>query len=211
VPTEAREIETPSGLARITFARAARAHAELFLGHGAGGGIDAPDLVAIAELLPREGVDVGLVEQPYRVAKKRIASDKGALDAAFVAVVRAARSGAPLFVGGRSAGARVACRTAETVGARGVVALAFPIAPPKKPGPSRLPELARAGVPTLVVQGTRDEFGGPDALPEGPTIVPILGGDHSFRVLRSSGRAQSDVYAEVAAAVRAFVQRLSAT
>lgn len=208
-----REVETPAGTARVTWTGVgAPARAALFLGHGAGGGIDAPDLVEIARELGAAGVHVALVEQPYRVAGKKLASDKAKLDAAFVAVVEAERpKDLPVFVGGRSAGARVACRTASALGARGVVALAFPLVPPKGASPSRRPELVATGAPTLVVQGTRDPFGGPSdltsgaALPPSIRISPVDAADHSFRVLRASGRPQRVVYAEVAATVRDFV------
>lgn len=204
--TETREVPTRSGTARVTWVRSRSPRASLFLGHGAGGGIDAIDLVAVAAALSGADVSVALVEQPYRVAGKAIASDKSKLDDAFVDVVTAERPPAlPLFVGGRSAGARVACRTAAKLGAAGVVALAFPLLPPKSTGPSRLPELEGAGVPALVVQGTRDPFGGPSSFPSVTRLFVVEGGDHSFKVLKKSGRDQRSVLDELAAGVRDFV------
>ena len=157
----------------------------LVLGHGAGGGIEARDLVALAAALPERGVTVLRVEQPWRVAGRRVAGPPATLDRAWVAVLAALDIGGPLVVGGRSAGARVACRTAVEVGAIGCLALAFPLHPPGRPEKSRLDELDGAGVPTLVLQGERDAFGGPDAFPRtrgSYDMVALPGADHSFRV-----------------------------
>ncbi|MDI6097898.1 alpha/beta hydrolase [Actinoplanes sp. NEAU-A12] len=135
----------------------------LVLGHGAGGGVDAPDLVAVRDAAVAAGVRVALVTQPYRVAGRRAPAPAGHLDEAWTAVVGALRvPGTPLIVGGRSSGARVACRTAATLGAAGVLALAFPLHPPGKPEKSRAAELP-ATVPTLVINGDRDPFGVPGA------------------------------------------------
>jgi len=171
------DVPTARGPARLTWHGAppsarARPAGLLLLGHGAGGGISAPDLMVVANLGGQAGYAVGLVEQPYRVAGRRAPAPAAHLDDAFTAVATAARKAAglagkygdltPLIVGGRSSGARVACRTALTVGARGVLALAFPLQPPRPPGkdrPNRLPELLAAGAPILVVQGERDPFG----------------------------------------------------
>jgi predicted alpha/beta-hydrolase family hydrolase len=190
------EIETPHGLARAHLQRAGAPRAALVLGHGAGGGVGARDLVAAAEVAGEEGLDVVLVEQPYRVAGRRSAAPARQLDAAWTAVIAALRTqelaGLPLFVGGRSSGARVACRTAEETRAAGVVCLAFPLEPPK--GLTRLPELEAVTVPVLVVQGIRDRFGMPPPAP-GRTVVEVES-DHSLR---------TDVQA-VAAAVRAWLR-----
>ncbi|GAA3457853.1 alpha/beta hydrolase family protein [Dactylosporangium matsuzakiense] len=135
----------------------------LMLGHGAGGDVDAPDLQAVrAAVLPR-GVAVALVTQPYRVAGRRAPAPAAQLDAAWLAVVARLRKNlalTALVVGGRSSGARVACRTAVAAGADRVLALAFPLHPPGKPDRSRADELL-TGVPTLVVNGDRDAFGVP--------------------------------------------------
>ena len=181
------EVESPSGRARVYLHPAERPRAGLVLGHGAGGGVEAPDLVAVREVALAEGVSVGLVEQPYRVAGRRSPAAAGQLDAAWLAVVSRLRKrelrGLPLLVGGRSLGARVACRTAGLTDAVAVVCLAFPLRPPRRSGstprPSRLAELDRVAVPTLVVQGTRDQFGIPPA--NGQRTVVEVPGDHSLR------------------------------
>jgi predicted alpha/beta-hydrolase family hydrolase len=175
------EIDTPHGPARAHLHAAAEPRAALILGHGAGGGVTARDLAAVTEAARGEGFSVALVEQPYRVAGRRSPAPAHQLDAAWRAVVDALRvsdlNGLPLLVGGRSSGARVACRTAGDTGAVGVVCLAFPLQPPK--GASRLPELAAVTVPTLVVQGMRDRFGMPPPSP-GRTVAQVSG-DHALR------------------------------
>jgi uncharacterized protein len=160
----------------------------LVLGHGAGGGVTARDLVAVTEAARADGISVALVEQPYRVAGRRSPAPAPRLDAAWTAVVgdliaRELR-GLPLVVGGRSSGARVACRTAEATGAVGVICLAFPLQPPPRrsatrPAPSRLSELERVRVPVLIVQGESDPFGVPPAA-AGRTVA-LVPGDHSLR------------------------------
>jgi uncharacterized protein len=162
-----------------------RPRATLVLGHGAGGGVQAPDLAVLAERLPGRGIAVVRVEQPWRVAGRRVAGPPPTLDRAWTAVLTELGLPGPVVVGGRSAGARVACRTATAVGALGCVALAFPLRPPGRPDRSRLPELASAGVPALVVQGERDAFGSPADFPADPTrytVHAVAGADHSFRV-----------------------------
>jgi predicted alpha/beta-hydrolase family hydrolase len=176
-----REIETPSGPARAHLTPAG-SRGLLVLGHGAGGGVDAPDLLAVTAAMHAAGWTIARVEQPYRVKGHRAPEAAPRLDAAWIAVVRAltARRRGPLVVGGRSSGARVACRTAATVGASGVIALAFPLHPPGKPEKSRVDELVAVTVPTLVVQGERDAFGTAAELPAGPTVAAVKG-DHSLR------------------------------
>ncbi|WP_129840457.1 alpha/beta family hydrolase [Streptomyces sp. RFCAC02] len=187
---ERRTVATPVGDARITWHTADRPRAVLALGHGAGGGIEARDLVALAGALPARGVTVALVEQPWRVAGRRLAPAPRTLDTAWTALwpalARWAGAGVPVVAGGRSAGARVACRTAREVGAHAVVALAFPLHPPGRPERSRAAELTDAGVPTLVVQGSRDPFGRPAEFPDGTDLVEVPGGDHGFAVPRSA-------------------------
>jgi predicted alpha/beta-hydrolase family hydrolase len=161
--------------------------AALVLGHGAAGGVRSPDLVTATEVGRSEGFSVALVEQPYRVAGRRSPPRAPQLDVDWTAVIEHLRadelSELPLVSGGRSMGARVACRTAAATGAVGVLCLAFPLQPParsgKAPAPARLPELDDVSVPTLVVQGDRDRFGMP---PVGPqrTVVEVPG-DHSLR------------------------------
>ena len=181
------EVESPSGPARVHLHAADEPRAWLLLGHGAGGGVEAPDLVAAREAALQERVSVGMVEQPYRVKGRRSPAPAGQLDAAWVAVVSGLRERElgelPLLVGGRSLGARVACRTVTTADAVAVVCLAFPLQPPRRagkaPAPSRLAELDAVVVPTLVVQGTRDPFGIPPAGAE--RIVVEVQGDHGLK------------------------------
>ena len=198
------ELESPAGPARVYLHAADRQRAWLLLGHGAGGGVEAPDLVAVRGVALAEGVGVGLVEQPYRVAGRRSPAPAARLDAAWVAVVSRVRErelrGLPLLVGGRSSGARVACRTAAITDAVAVVCLAFPLQPPRRsgaaPAPSRLPELDAVEVPTLVVQGTRDPFGMPPAGDR--RVVVEVPSDHSLK---------ADLPA-VAAAVQSWLSEL---
>ena len=181
------EIDTPSGTAKAHLDRGDEPRVALVLGHGAGGGVQAKDLAEVARVAHSLGITVALVEQPYRVAGRRSPAPAHQLDAAWTAVidnlVATELRGLRLVVGGRSSGARVACRTAEAVGAVGVLCLAFPLQPPRRsgatPAQSRLPELDAVSVPTLVVQGTRDPFGMPPAT-ERRTVVQVAG-DHSLR------------------------------
>ncbi|MBU5424612.1 hypothetical protein KQI48_18225 [Cellulomonas hominis] len=183
-PARVVEIATPQGAARAHVrAPAAPAPGALVLGHGAGGGVDAPDLRAVTAAALGLGLAVALVEQPYRVAGRRVGPRGPALDEAWTAVVahlRADGLDVPLVTGGRSAGARTACRTALATGAAGVLCLAFPTRPPGRPdAPDRLPELDAAGVPVLVVQGTTDPYGTPPEAP-GRTVVRVAG-DHGLK------------------------------
>jgi uncharacterized protein len=198
------ELETPHGPARVHLKPVDSPVAALVLGHGAGGGVEAPDLGAATKAALQAQLSVALVEQPYRVAGRRSPAPAHQLDTAWIAVVSQLREGAlsglPLVTGGRSAGARVACRTAAEVGAVAVLCLAFPVHPPGRgddPAKSRLSELDAVTVPTLVVQGESDPFGMP---PDGPnrTVVRVPG-NHS---LRSK--------AAVAAAVSSWLEKLEA-
>jgi predicted alpha/beta-hydrolase family hydrolase len=179
------DVDTPHGLAKAHMHAADKPRGSLVLGHGAGGGIAAPDLVAATDAALAEGIGVVLVEQPYRVAGRRSPAPARQLDVAWTAVVEhlvaGELRGLPLVVGGRSLGARVACRTAEATGAVGVLCLAFPLRPPRRSGdaPSRLPELEAVAVPTLVVQGARDPFGIPP--PGALRSVVEVPGDHGLR------------------------------
>ncbi|MEH0935581.1 alpha/beta hydrolase family protein [Micromonospora psammae] len=177
------EIDTPRGPARVdTDLPAGPPTALLVLGHGAGGDVDAPDLLAVRDAVLGSGVAVARVTQPYRVAGRRAPAPAGHLDEAWtavLAVLRARHLELPLLVGGRSSGARVACRTAAAVGAVGVVALAFPLHPPGRPERSRAEEL-RTGLPTLVVNGDRDPFGVP-AAGSGVRVVVRPGERHDLR------------------------------
>ncbi len=178
------EVDTPHGPAKVHLHASDEPRAALILGHGAAGGVDSRDLVAVTNAALSQQVSVALVEQPYRVAGRRSPAPVRQLDAAWIAVVDHLRDGKlrglPLVAGGRSSGARVACRTAEETGAVGVLCLAFPLQPPSRAGaaarPSRLAELDDVRVPTLVVQGLRDRFGMPPVAP-GRTVVQVAG-DH---------------------------------
>jgi len=188
-----RLLHTPRGDARIVVRRARRPIADLVLTHGAGGGIDAADLVRIAEVLPAQGISVVLVEMPWRVQGKKVAPRPALIDEAYRAVLAGLRPRAPFVIGGRSAGARSACRIGAEVGAAGVLALAFPLHPPGKPEKSRLDELLGAAVPALVIQGERDPFGRPEEFPEGVELAVVPAGDHGLKVpLRRSEAAPVD-------------------
>jgi len=178
------EVQTPHGTARAHLHEVEAPRALLLLGHGAGGGVTAPDLVTATQAAEESGVSVALIEQPYRVAGRRTPAPARQLDAAWLAVVEELRGEAPLLVGGRSAGARVACRTAEETGAAGVLCLAFPLHPPGRPEKSRLAELEALDVPVLVVQGERDPFGMPPAAP-GRTVA-VVAGDHGLKADRGA-------------------------
>jgi predicted alpha/beta-hydrolase family hydrolase len=180
-------VETPHGQAKVYLHLAERPRGALVLGHGAGGGVSAPDLVAATNAAQAEQFTVALVEQPYRVAGRRSPAPAHQLDTAWTAVVDHLRAGElrdlSLVTGGRSSGARVACRTADATGSVGVLCLAFPLQPPRRagnaPAPSRLPELDAVSVPLLVVQGASDQFGMPTP---GPTRTVVqVPGNHSLR------------------------------
>lgn len=191
MPVE-RTVATPRGDARLVVRRAKRPVAGLVLTHGAGGGIDAPDLLRLARTLPQRGVSVTLVEMPWRVAGKRLAPPPPVIDACYTAVLDDLRGRVPLVLGGRSAGARSACRLARDAGASAVLALSFPLHPPGRPERSRLPELQGARVRTLVVQGERDPFGTPAEFPVAVDLVVVPDGDHSLRVRRSAPLTQAE-------------------
>lgn len=201
------ELDTPHGPANVYLHPADEPIAALVLGHGAAGGVTSGDLVAATDVAQSVGVSVALVEQPYRVAGRRSPAPPRQLDVAWTAVVEHLRAdelrGLPLVVGGRSMGARVACRTAAATGAAGVLCLAFPLRPPRRSGkaaaPSRLPELDDVTVAVLVVQGAGDPFGIPPAA-AGRTVVQVPG-NHSLR---------TDLEA-VADAVRGWLSTLAAS
>jgi len=178
------KLDTPHGPAHVHLHPVPRPRAALVLGHGAGGGVGAPDLVAATEAAQAQEVSVALVEQPYRVAGRRSPAPAHQLDAAWIAVVAQLRegdlAGLRVIAGGRSAGARVACRTAVQTGAAAVLCLAFPVHPPGRPEKSRLDELDAVTVPVLVVQGDKDPFGMPPAGGANRTVVAVSG-NHSLR------------------------------
>ncbi|WP_041821372.1 alpha/beta hydrolase family protein [Streptomyces davaonensis] len=197
-------ISTDAGDARITWHPAAgKARLVLAVSHGAGGGIEARDLKALAQVLPDHGVTVALVEQPWRVAGKKVAPAPKTLDVGWRGVWPAlTEPGLPVISGGRSAGARVACRTATELGARAVLALSFPLHPPGRPEKSRAQELLGAGVPTLVVQGGNDPFGKPEEFPDGSyELVEVPHGDHGFAVPKRADITQEQASDLITAAV----------
>lgn len=203
-PDRTEEVDTPAGPARVSWYEAGRPRSVLALGHGAGGGIQAPDLVALAATLPADGVVVALVEQPWRVAGRKIAPAPATLDTGWTALWPAlAAPGLPVVAGGRSAGARVACRTAERLAAAAVLALAFPLHPPGRPASSRAAELtAAAGVlPLLTVQGGHDPFGRPAEFPPGHEPVEVPYADHGFGVPKRAGITQEEALAVLTGAV----------
>ncbi len=177
------DIDTPHGPARAHLNKIRGARGAVVLGHGAGGGVGSRDLTAAAEAAAAEKFSVALVEQPYRVAGRRSPAPARQLDAAWTAVIAHLRAGplkrVPVVTGGRSSGARVACRTAAATEAVGVLCLAFPLHPPGRPEVTRQDELDAVPVPVLVVQGASDPFGIPE--PAGNRTVVTVAGNHSLR------------------------------
>jgi predicted alpha/beta-hydrolase family hydrolase len=214
------DVPTSVGLGRLTVSAADNATAVLWLGHGAGGGIEAADLAVLADRLPSLGVTVVRYEQPWRLAGKKVAARPATLDIAWRETaphVLELAAGLPLIMGGRSAGARVACRTASEVGAVGVVCLAFPLHPPGSPDKSRLQELFEPEVPVLVLQGTRDPFGSAETVAAevssypglsshaGVRVVPVPGADHGMRVAKAAAVTPADVRDLLTATVAGFI------
>ncbi|MEP7020804.1 MAG: alpha/beta family hydrolase [Pseudonocardiales bacterium] len=180
------DVQTPGGPAWVDLERPkGKPAAVIAIGHGAGGGVQTPDVLAVRDSALAAGFAVARITQPYRVAGRRSPAPAPRLDEAWLAAISAVRAqrgllAVPLIAAGRSSGARVACRTATDSGAIAVVALAFPVHPPGRPEKSRLDELALPTVPVLVVQGDRDAFGMPPQLP-GVTLVVAEGADHSLK------------------------------
>jgi predicted alpha/beta-hydrolase family hydrolase len=180
------EVQTPTGLAWIDLDRpSGKPVALLAIGHGAGGGVDARDILAVRDAALTARVAVARITQPYRVAGRRSPAPAPRLDEAWLAAVAALRGqrglrSPPLVAAGRSSGARVACRTATASGAAAVVALAFPVHPPGKPEKTRLDELDAVEVPVLVVQGESDPFGMPEPRPP-LREVAVIAGDHGLK------------------------------
>jgi uncharacterized protein len=202
-----RLVSTSQGDARLVVRRAKRPIATLVLTHGAGGGIDAPDLVRLARTLPQLEISVTLVEMPWRVKGKKLAPRPEVIDETFLAVMNSMRMRSPLIIGGRSAGARSACRIARSVGAKGVLALSFPLHPPGRPESSRLTELLGARVPSLVIQGENDPFGTPEEFPEHVDLAVVPAADHSLRVPKSGAIGQDDALAVVLEATLEWIVR----
>ncbi|MET4638171.1 alpha/beta family hydrolase [Mycetocola sp. 2940] len=211
------DVPTSLGPGRLTVSTAADPRALVWLGHGAGGGIGAVDLAALAARLPALGISVVRYEQPWRVAGKKVAPRPATLDIAWretAPAITELAAGLPLLVGGRSAGARVACRTANDLGAAAVVCLAFPLHPPGRPAVSRLEELVQPAVPVLVLQGDRDTFGTASDITSDAVghrnirVVEVPGADHGMKVLKSSAMTASDVATLVTASVGQFVDEV---
>lgn len=208
------DIVTAQGPARWTVDAATSPRLALLLGHGAGGGIGTVDLTALAGALPGQGITVARFEQPWRVAGKKVAPAPASLDLAWregVAALVPRLDGVPLALGGRSAGARVACRTAADLGARAVLALAFPLHAPGRPEKSRVSELTSAGVPTMVVQGDRDPFGSASevfeaiALSAGIWVTTVTGAGHDLSLAKRADPSTDAVWRGLAGDVAAFL------
>ncbi|WP_169984384.1 MULTISPECIES: alpha/beta family hydrolase [unclassified Microbispora] len=177
------EIETPHGRALAEVDEASDPRLLLVLTHGSGGGVDAPDLLAVRDAVLAAGGTVVRVIQPFRLRGARAPGSAVKQDEAWLSIAAAIRErhpGLPFVQGGRSNGARVACRTARAAGAEAVVALAFPLHPPGKPERSRADELRQAGTPVLVVNGDRDPFGVPDEK-DAARLVVLPGEGHEFK------------------------------
>lgn len=202
-----RVVPTKHGDAHLVGDRSKHPIAALLLNHGAGGGIDSPDLEALARALPRQGISVIRLEQPWKVAGKRIAPRPQILDECLVAAVNKIRVRSPLVIGGRSAGARAAARCARTLGASGVLALAFPLHPPGRPERSRLDELDGAGLSTLVIQGERDPFGRPEEFPARYELAVVPGGDHAFKVPKRGDITQEEALGIIVEATLEWIVR----
>jgi predicted alpha/beta-hydrolase family hydrolase len=190
-----RSVDTPHGEARLETFRARSPFVTLLLSHGAGGGTGARDLQALAGELPGQGANVVLLEQPWRLAGRKVATPPPTLDDALMAAARSLRFRTPLVVGGRSAGARSGARSASGLGAVGCLCLSFPLHPPGRPEKSRLEELRGSGVPTLVVQGEQDTMGRPEEFPDDLDHVDfavVPGGDHGLRVPKSAGLSEAE-------------------
>ncbi|WP_052462580.1 alpha/beta hydrolase family protein [Nigerium massiliense] len=218
---EALDIDTPNGPGRLLIDAPDAPRAAVLLGHGAGGGADAFDLVALAERLPGRGIAVGRYEQPWRVAGRKVAGPPRTLDRGWLPAAEAFGerfAGLPWFAGGRSAGARVACRCFGP-GTAGVVALSFPLFPPGKDDRTRVAELAGVRGPVLIVQGDRDPFGS-DAVVRatcaeveqaGERTVVGVPGAHSFTSRSKAAREAAGALAEsFADAVGSFVDAVVA-
>ncbi len=199
--SDERLIPTEYGEGRLVMHRARRPLTTLLLSHGAGGGIEARDLVALAAALPGQGINVALFEQPWRRAGRKVATAPATLDVGLGAAAASLRVRTPLVVGGRSAGARSAARTAQELGAHGCLALSFPLHPPGRPERSRLGELEGVGLPTLVVQGERDPMGRPeefpDPLPGRIDLAVVPGADHGLAVPRKGPVTEDEAMAIV--------------
>jgi predicted alpha/beta-hydrolase family hydrolase len=209
-------VNTPQGPGRLFVDRAERPTSILVLGHGAGGGVSAADLDLLARTLPDLGTSVVRFEQPWRTAGRSVGAPPPRLDEAWCAALdwligQEWAQQHPLVVGGRSAGARVACRTASDTSPRAIVCLAFPLHPPGRPEKSRLEELLAPTVPRLVLQGSKDTFGTAKevraAIGQGTNmmVVELPGADHSFRISKSSPFTPADLRMTLVTEVSRFI------
>jgi predicted alpha/beta-hydrolase family hydrolase len=215
MPTKEFTVKTPQGPGRLFVDAADESTAILVLGHGAGGGTNAMDLELLARSLPESGTTVVRFEQPWRTAGARGAPPPSKLDDAWLAamhwLLRQSWATGLLFVGGRSAGARVACRTANVLQPLGIICLAFPLHLPGRPEKSRVAELLAPKAPRLVLQGSSDAFGRPAEIlaaigdAAGIRLIELPGADHSFRVAKSSASTPADLHAAVLSGVSGFV------
>lgn len=205
-----RNVPTSRGEARLYVDRTrGQTNGTALLFHGAGGDANAAVLLAVRDALLGIGWDVARLDQPYRVAGRKAPDPARLLDAVALEVLAALKPRGPLLLGGKSSGARVACRIASATGAAGVVCLGFPLHPPGRPERSRADELLGAGVPVLVVQGSRDTFGTAADLREiHGEVHEVAGGDHSFVPRKADGRTPKECLDEVASVVAGWAQAL---
>ena len=205
--TSVREVETPHGPARLHTNRSRHPVATLVLGHGAGGGVESRDLAALATGLPRSGITVVRVEQPWRLAGRKVAPAPSVLDECFVSAVDQLRVRTPMVVGGRSAGARSAARTAAHLGASGVLAVSFPLHPPGKPERSRVAERRGVRLPRRGVPGARDSLGRPEEFPDHLQMTVLPEADHAMAVPARAELPQAEVLSILVEATMEFVIR----
>ncbi|MDP2775945.1 MAG: hydrolase [Nocardioides sp.] len=202
-----RIIDTPHGEGRLVTDRARTTMATVLLSHGAGGGIESRDLEALAYHLPRNGITVVRFEQPWRRAGRKVATPPATLDAGLRAAADALRGRTPLVIGGRSAGARSAARSAHLLGAAGCLALSFPLHPPGRPEKSRLDELTGSRLPTLVIQGEKDTMGLPEEFPANTDLCVVPGADHGLKVSARGPVSQQEAMDIVVEATLEWVVR----
>ncbi|UYM06032.1 alpha/beta hydrolase family protein [Solicola gregarius] len=205
ITIERRTLETPHGPGRLVQRRAPSPFATLIMTHGAGAGIETGDLRRIAISLPSYGVNTAMLELPWVGQGRRIAPSRTVLDESFVAMVNRLRPQTPTFVGGRSTGARLACRHARRLGGVGAVAVSFPLHPKGRPERSRIDELDGARVPVLVVQGERDELGAPEEFPPQLTLARVPYADHSMVVPKRAPVDQDATYRLVATTILQWI------